>query len=142
MAASKKTEEQISEFKDKFAAVAQRAALLYFCVSVFSVIDPMYQFSLKWFVSLFRSAIARSDHPPDHATMVAAFHKSIAATFYRSVSYSLFSCHKLLFSTLMVLWILRSENKISGSELAFVLSPIIGGKRTRRSRFPTTSVRT
>jgi hypothetical protein len=136
LAASRKTEEQISDFKSKFSIVAQRAALLYFCVSDFSVIDPMYQFSLKWFVSLFRSAIQRSEHPSDHSAIVSAFHTSIAAIFYRSVSYSLFSRHKLLFSTLMIIRILRMEQKITGSELAFVLSPVTGNEENATFSIP------
>jgi hypothetical protein len=123
MAASQKTERQIGEFKGKFEVVAKRAALLYFCVADFSVIDPMYQFSLKWFVSLFRNAIAKSQHPGEHEAVVQAFHNSIARTFYESVSFSLFSRHKLLFSTLMVFRIMLSEQKIAVGELAFLLSP-------------------
>jgi hypothetical protein len=97
MAASEKTEREISLFKEKFSVVASRAALLYFCVSDFSVIDPMYQFSLKWFVSLFRTALTKADHPQDHQKMITCFHRAIATTFYQSVSFSLFSRHKLLF---------------------------------------------
>ena len=126
MAASKKTEEMIAEFKENYSVVAERAALLYFCVSDFSVIDPMYQFSLKWFVSLFRNAIVNAEHPDEHDRKVEAFHSAIAKTFYQAVSYSLFSRHKLLFSTLMVFRIMMSERKIAGGELAFLLSPILG----------------
>ena len=125
MEASKQTEVEISEFKGKFAVVAERAALLYFCVSDFSVIDPMYQFSLKWFTGLFRQALHRAEHPNDLKRMIDCFHKSIALTFYRSVSYSLFSRHKLLFSTLMCIRIMTSEHKITGSELAFMLQPVV-----------------
>ncbi|OHS93276.1 hypothetical protein TRFO_11887 [Tritrichomonas foetus] len=124
--ASKKTEKQIAEFKDKFDVVAKRAALLYFCVSDFSVIDPMYQFSLKWFVSLFRNALGRAEHPENLTQMVNSFHNAIAQTFYESVSYSLFSRHKLLFSTLMVFRIMLHEKEISSSELAFLLQPTNG----------------
>ncbi len=34
-----------------------QASILYFCVSDLSPIDPMYQFSLLWFVSLFEKCI-------------------------------------------------------------------------------------
>ena len=123
IAASLATEEQISEFKTKFKPVAERAALLYFCVSDFSVIDPMYQFSLVWFVSLFRNAIIQSEHPEDTQDLIETLHHSIAQKFFESVSYSLFSRHKLLFSTLMAIRILLSEKIINGSELAFLLAP-------------------
>ncbi|OHT17559.1 Dynein heavy chain family protein [Tritrichomonas foetus] len=125
IAASEKTEKQISQFKEKFEVVAKRASLLYFCVSDFSVIGPMYQFSLKWFVSLFRNAIQHSEHPQDLFEMITKFHESIAKTFYESVSFSLFSRHKLLFSTLMTIRVLTFEKKINSSELAFLLQPSI-----------------
>ena len=121
--ASLETEKEIHLFKETFSPVAERAALLYFCVSDFSVIDPMYQFSLVWFVSLFRNAIVNSDHPSDTDMLIETLHRSIAKKFFDSVSFSLFSRHKLLFSTLMTIRILFSEKKISSSELAFLLSP-------------------
>ena len=123
MAASEKTERQIAQFREKFKPVAERAALLYFCASDFSVVDPMYQFSLKWFVGLFKLAIQQSEHPNDSDQLITAFNDSIARQFYQNVSFSLFSRHKLLFSTLMAVRILLSEKKISTTELAYILSP-------------------
>ncbi|EAY20056.1 Dynein heavy chain family protein [Trichomonas vaginalis G3] len=123
IAASEKTEKQIAQFREKFSPVAARAALLYFCASDFSVVDPMYQFSLKWFVNLFKNAIVNAEHPTDPTALISSFHISIARAFYQSVSFSLFSIHKMLFSTLMAVRILMSEGKINSSELAFLLSP-------------------
>ena len=128
IAASAITEKQINEFKALYSPVAERAALLYFCIADFSVIDPMYQFSLKWFVSLFRKAMIGSEHPEDDNEKIKAFHKAIAITFYESVSYSLFSRHKLLFSTLMTIRIGFSTKAIGSSELAFLLSPQISNE--------------
>ena len=125
MAASKKTEELIAQFREKFLPIAQRAALLYFCASDFSVVDPMYQFSLKWFVSLFKTAVTNSEHPTDQTALISALHIAIARAFYQAVSFSLFSRHKLLFSTLMAIRIQLSEGKINGSELAFILQPSV-----------------
>ncbi|OHT14597.1 Dynein heavy chain family protein [Tritrichomonas foetus] len=128
IAASVATEKKIAKFKTRFLPVAERAALLYFCVSDFSVIDPMYQFSLMWFVSLFRNAIVNSDHPKDSQQLIETMHLSIAKKFFESVSFSLFSRHKLLFSTLMAIRIMFSEKKIGGSELAFLLSPSVSNE--------------
>ena len=133
MAASESTEQKIAQFKQRFFSVASRAALLYFCVSDFSVIDPMYQFSLKWFVQLFRTAITNADHPQDSIQLIHSFHDSIAKTFYESVSFSLFSRHKLLFSTLMAIRILHSDKKIVSSELSFLLSPTMEISTTEKS---------
>lgn len=123
MAASEKTERQIGQFREKFGSVAIRAALLYFCAADFSVVDPMYQFSLKWFVGLFKQAIQQSEHPTDIDQLINCFHSAIAKQFYEAVSFSLFSRHKLLFSTLMSIRILFSQKKIASGELAYLLSP-------------------
>ena len=49
---------------------------------------------------------------------------SIASKFFQSVSFSLFSRHKLLFSFLLATRILIEEEQITSSEFAFLLSPI------------------
>jgi dynein heavy chain, axonemal len=37
--------------------VAHHTSILYFCISDMGNIDPMYQYSLSWFVGLFVRAI-------------------------------------------------------------------------------------
>ena len=123
MAASEKTEKLINQFKHKFKHVSERAALLYFCASDFAVIDPMYQFSLKWYVNIFKQALVEADHPQDQNQLINSLNASIAFKFFQSVSFSLFSRHKLLFSFLLSTRILVSENHITMNELAFLLSP-------------------
>ena len=123
MEASKKTEELISNFRNTYMVVAERAALLYFCASDFSVVDPMYQFSLKWFVSLFKNAISKTSRSDNTQELIHNLNETIAIHFYQNASFSLFSRHKLLFSTLLATRILVVEDKIKPSELAFLLSP-------------------
>jgi dynein heavy chain len=43
------TEEEISVAREKYRSVATHGSVLYFVVSNLSSIDPMYQFSLKYF---------------------------------------------------------------------------------------------
>lgn len=43
------TEEKISITRDKYRSVATRGSVLYFVVANLAEIDPMYQFSLKYF---------------------------------------------------------------------------------------------
>ncbi|EAY14826.1 Dynein heavy chain family protein [Trichomonas vaginalis G3] len=124
MAAAESTEKQIAEFRNTFSPVSQRAALLYFCASDFAVVDPMYQFSLKWFVNIFKNAVHDAEHPSDIERKIEAFNNAIATKFYQNVTFSLFARHKLLFSTLMATRILISEKKISTNELGFLLQPI------------------
>ncbi|OHT05113.1 Dynein heavy chain family protein [Tritrichomonas foetus] len=123
VAASQATEKQIATFRATFSSVSDRAALLYFCASDFAVVDPMYQFSLKWFVQIFKLAIHQAEHPKDTNKLIETLNLAVARQFYQSVSFSLFSRHKLLFSTLMASRICIAEKRITGPELAFLLQP-------------------
>ena len=51
------TEAQIDTARAGYQPVAHHASTLYFCVSDMGNIDPMYQYSLPWFINLFVRAI-------------------------------------------------------------------------------------
>ncbi|VEL31498.1 unnamed protein product [Protopolystoma xenopodis] len=46
------TEEKISIARSKYLPVATRGSVLYFVVATMAEIDPMYQFSLKYFITV------------------------------------------------------------------------------------------
>ena len=46
------TEEKISLARDKYRVVAERGSIMYFVVSSMADVDPMYQFSLKYFMQV------------------------------------------------------------------------------------------
>ena len=43
----------------------QVASVLYFCVDAMQHVDPMYQYSLQWFITLFHRSMVESPTPPD-----------------------------------------------------------------------------
>jgi dynein heavy chain len=47
--AAKVTEERIDENRANYYPVAHSASILYFCIESLHTIDPMYQYSMKWF---------------------------------------------------------------------------------------------
>lgn len=53
-------EKEIDETREKYREVAFRAQVLFFTIVDLAVIDPMYQYSLQWFASLFASSIDNS----------------------------------------------------------------------------------
>jgi hypothetical protein len=105
ISAAEKTEQQIQWFKARFCPVVECAALLCGCVAGLGAIDPMDQFSLPWFVPLFRAA----DHPPDHQNAVTALNRHVVGKFHESASFSLFTRHKLMFLTFLALRTLAIE---------------------------------
>lgn len=54
----------------EYIPVAVRTQILFFCVSDLANVDPMYQYSLEWFLNIFLSGIANSERagsPGTHA---------------------------------------------------------------------------
>jgi dynein heavy chain len=51
------TEEKINESRKGYKPVAAHSAILFFVIADMANIDPMYQYSLTWFVNLFIASI-------------------------------------------------------------------------------------
>ena len=49
LAEAEQTEEKISAAREKYRVVATRGSVMYFVVADMGGVDPMYQFSLKYF---------------------------------------------------------------------------------------------
>ena len=49
LAEAEQTEANITEAREKYRSVATRGSVMYFVVADMGVVDPMYQFSLKYF---------------------------------------------------------------------------------------------
>ena len=61
MAIAEETEKDIDVTRLEYVPVAVRTQLLFFCVSDLANIDPMYQYSLEWFVGIFLNSIASAE---------------------------------------------------------------------------------
>ena len=61
MADAEKTEVEIDNTRSKYIPVATRTQLLFFCTTDLSNIDPMYQYSLEWFITIFLNSIASAE---------------------------------------------------------------------------------
>lgn len=59
--AAEKTEQDIDATRLEYVPVAVRTQILFFCVSDLSNVDPMYQYSLEWFLAIFMAGIANSE---------------------------------------------------------------------------------
>jgi hypothetical protein len=61
VAEAEATEKTIDATREEYRPVATRASVLFFCISDLAAVDPMYQYSLAWFITLFLRAIAEAD---------------------------------------------------------------------------------
>jgi len=53
VAVAEQTEKDIDATRSQYIPVAVSTQILFFCVADLSNIDPMYQYSLEWFLGIF-----------------------------------------------------------------------------------------
>jgi len=81
----------------------------------------MYQFSLKYFKNLFNLCIKGMDRDPDLTTHILNMCKQITYTIFSNVSRGLFEKHKLIFSFMICVEILKEDKSITDDEWNFFL---------------------
>lgn len=96
-------------------------------VTSLAEVDPMYQFSLKYFSSIFCSVI-EAEHPAlGLQERLAQLMADEIFAIYLNVSRGLFEKHKLIFSFLLSMAVEQQESRLKESEVNFFLRGPIGG---------------
>ncbi|KAI9090456.1 dynein heavy chain and region D6 of dynein motor-domain-containing protein [Phlyctochytrium arcticum] len=124
--AAEKTEKQIDEIRIGYKPIAQYSAVLFFCIAELANIEPMYQYSLTWFINLFILSISTSEKSSDLDTRLQTLRTHFTEALYRNVCRSLFEKDKLVFSFLLTVAILRGRGELDGDEWRFILTGGIG----------------
>uniref|UniRef100_A0A8C1R3A1 Dynein, axonemal, heavy chain 1 n=1 Tax=Cyprinus carpio TaxID=7962 RepID=A0A8C1R3A1_CYPCA len=106
------TERDIDATRLEYVPVAVRAQILFFCVSDLSNVDPMYQYSLEWFLGIFMSGIANSKKADKVKERIFNINEFFTFSLYSNVCRSLFEKHKLMFAFLLCSRILMNDSKI------------------------------
>eukprot|EP00764_Aduncisulcus_paluster_P008088 gnl/Carplike_NY0171/2637_a3544_383.p1 GENE.gnl/Carplike_NY0171/2637_a3544_383~~gnl/Carplike_NY0171/2637_a3544_383.p1 ORF type:complete len:1624 (-),score=590.72 gnl/Carplike_NY0171/2637_a3544_383:137-4699(-) len=106
---AEETEKEIDVARNAYRPVALRAAVGFFAVDSLSLIDPMYQYSLQWFVNLFLQAIDTAPESDDIDERLKNLIEHLTSQLYATICAGLFEKHKLLFSFLLCLRVLGSE---------------------------------
>ncbi|KAL7403678.1 hypothetical protein ABVT39_003711 [Epinephelus coioides] len=110
------TEEMINSARERYRPVATRGSVLYFVIASLSEIDPMYQFSLKYFKQLFNSTIETSEKSSVLEERLQILLDQILLNSYINVSRGLFEQHKLIYSFMLCVEIMRQRGEISDAE--------------------------
>lgn len=118
---TEKTEAVITSTREQYRVLAARGANLFFVVATLAEIDPMYQFSLKYFSTIFCSVISL-EHPP--MALADRLNQLLADEIYfiyLNVSRGLFEKHKLIFSFLLSIAVEKQEGRVTSAEVEFFL---------------------
>jgi dynein heavy chain len=113
-------EKEIDVSRRGYIPVAQRGAVLFFCITELANLDPMYQYSLSWFTQLFVLALNDSEPQDDLQARLVTINNFFTYLLYDNVCRSLFEAHKLLFSFMMTIKIAQFENRIDTDQWRFL----------------------
>uniref|UniRef100_A0A8C3TD43 Dynein heavy chain n=1 Tax=Chelydra serpentina TaxID=8475 RepID=A0A8C3TD43_CHESE len=119
---AEQTEKDIDITRLEYVPVAVRTQILYFCVSDLSNVDPMYQYSLEWFLNIFLSGISNSERADTLKKRIVNINNYLTFSLYCNVCRSLFEKHKLMFGFLLCVRIMMNEGKINMDEWRYLLS--------------------
>ncbi|XP_023668206.2 dynein axonemal heavy chain 6 [Paramormyrops kingsleyae] len=110
------TELMINAAREKYRPVAARGSVLYFVIASLSEIDPMYQFSLKYFKQLFNSTIETSEKSCDLSARLQTLLGRTLSSTHANVSRGLFERHKTIYSFMLCVEIMRQGGQVSEAE--------------------------
>mmetsp|Transcript_25850 Transcript_25850/g.41808 ORF Transcript_25850/g.41808 Transcript_25850/m.41808 type:complete len:1198 (+) Transcript_25850:570-4163(+) len=113
-----------------FQPVAVRAAVLYFCVADLNRIDPMYQYSLVWFIDLFLATLRQLDKDESASAAnendassrrMKLINEAFTKSLYISICRSLFAKDKLLFSFALCTKLMENAGTVNPVDLSYFL---------------------
>ena len=106
------TEEEIDATRNGYRPVADHAAVLFFCIVELENIDPMYKFSLPWFISIYHQSIIEAEQKSKIEERISDLKTKFTDTMYTKISRSLFHEHVLIFSFILCVGIVAGEGKV------------------------------
>ncbi|KAH7442335.1 hypothetical protein KP509_03G083100 [Ceratopteris richardii] len=110
---------RIDEARNGYKAAAKHATTLFFCVSDMANIEPMYQYSLPWFINLFVYSIEKSEKSDDLTVRITNLNGHFTFALFSNVSRSLFEKDKILFGFVMSVKLQLENRALNNDEVSF-----------------------
>lgn len=115
-------EKKIEAFRESHRKVASYAAILYCCLDRLRFINPMYQFSLDWYLGLYNTSIENSRRSRELQRRIDFLSESITKHFYTTICRSILDADKLLFSWIFTTKILVTNGQLNEPQLNYFIT--------------------
>lgn len=113
---AKQTEHKIQQFQANYSPASSLSAVLYFCVADMANLDPMYQFSMDWFLTLFKKALSEAEKAKELQDRVKNIILKFREKLVQTICSSLHEQDKFLFVFLMSVRIMQHNGEIESWE--------------------------
>jgi dynein heavy chain len=115
------TQARIAKVRLGYVPVAFQSSQLFFCIADLAAVDPMYQYSLDWYISLYELSIEQAKKSSNLEDRLKSLNATFTEILYKNVCRSLFEKDKLLFSFLLTTKIMLGQKTLNSQELRFFL---------------------
>eukprot|EP00442_Polarella_glacialis_P024664 CAMPEP_0115137118 /NCGR_PEP_ID=MMETSP0227-20121206/56805_1 /TAXON_ID=89957 /ORGANISM="Polarella glacialis, Strain CCMP 1383" /LENGTH=5027 /DNA_ID=CAMNT_0002544335 /DNA_START=143 /DNA_END=15226 /DNA_ORIENTATION=+ len=123
---------QIAEVRQVYKYHSLRCAALYFIIGDICIVDPMYQFSLDWFIIMFNQSINEAEAKDSKDERFTELFRSFIQLLFIMVCRGLFEKDKLLYAVMLCFKCQEIEKELKLTEVMALLCGLPGAAKEEK----------